>query len=276
MCQAIYIWWSFPNKHIFKHLWCNYIIRIPLLSPFYSSGTQSEAKKPAQDTYLGLFEYQNPQSLKCANLLFKYLSDSLGYKTHVRRISGNLYNTRVLHSTIFLSPTIDFVQEKKSVRLDFYFPEHIGWDSSRFPLFHPFRDIQVQSFPSELSWDKHRQVRDPKEMKTEVHLLWESLRTIQNPCLCDVLLPNLPGPRTWGNDPLKKQKAWRPALDTLFSWLSSCVCVYWYLVTYCKCQLCCNLQSSARTAALMPMTGRLMGVTDQRTKRGTPFLLKFM
>ena len=56
-------------------------------------------------------------------------------------------------------------------------------------------------------WDKHRQVRDPKEMKTEVHLLGESLRTIQNPCLCDVLLPNLPGPRTWGNDPLKKQKA---------------------------------------------------------------------
>ena len=106
-----------------------------------------------------------------ANLLFKYLSDALGYKTHVRRISGNMYSTRALHSTIFLSPTIDFVQEKKSVRLDFYFPEHIGWNSFRFPLFHPFRDIQVQSFPFDLSWDKHRQVRDPKEMKAEVHLL---------------------------------------------------------------------------------------------------------
>ena len=111
---------------------------------------------------------------------------------HVRRISGNMYNARALHSTIFLSPIIDFVQgKKKSVRLDFYFPEHTGWNSFRFPLFHPFRDIQVQSFPFKLSWDKHRQVRDPKGMKAEVHLLWESLRTIQNPCLCEVLVLEL-------------------------------------------------------------------------------------
>ena len=62
---------------------------------------------------------------------------------------------------------------------------------------------------------------------------------------------------------LKKQKDWPPALDTLFSWLSSCVCVYWYLVTYCKRQPCCNLQSSAHTVTLMLIMGRLMGVTHR-------------
>lgn len=66
------------------------------------------------------------------------------------------------------------------MRLDFHLPERTGGKGFNFPLFHPFRYNQGQSFSFELGWDKHRQVRHPTGKKAEV-LLRKSLRIFQNP-----------------------------------------------------------------------------------------------
>lgn len=169
---------------------------------------------------------------------------------HVRRISGNMYSARALHSTIFLSPTIDFVQGKKNLS-DWIFISQSTLVGIALDFLY---SIQVQSFPFKLSWDKHRQVRDPKGMKAEVHLLWESLRTIQNPCLCEVLVLEL------RKRSIKETKSLTSCIGHSFLLvviLCLCLLVSGHIL---QTQPCCNVQSCAHTAALMLMMGRLTGV----------------
>lgn len=105
------------------------------------------------------------------------------------------------------------------------FQRRLAVTALAFLYFSHLETIKVRAF---LWTGLGQEDRDPRGKKAEVQLLWEPLRIFQNPCSCEELLQNLPGPGTWENNPLKKKKKKKkrkPDLHQMHSSFSASLCL---------------------------------------------------